>query len=539
MDIFRPTNITIWENFHFTTKTIIKDLFTVRNPRGRKKIDQYNEMTTLLQGFITRRQYSNEPFKPFGSGWSWTGVNTSEGGVMLDTSSNKNKGLNLIMDLEPGSVSNQYTGDPKFLVMCQCGAGVRKLNKYLEGTKRSLKTSGASDGQTIVGAMSTGTHGSNPIEGAIHNYVVGMHIITGPGVADQCWVERKSYPVVSSAFLNSLNLSLAQLKQDDDLFNSALVNIGGLGVLHAVLLETVEIYQLRLIRQKFPYDDKLVKLMTTLDAQAFGFPDYQGEPLSHLQVVFNPYKFDVTNKTGEAIVTYGYKLPSYSSLSGKKSSWFQKLLMMLGFKYYKFKNFISRLISDLSNDLVRFLAKLDDTMPELIPDTVEAVLKLSYKTGVQQGVLGDLFTGEGPPSALAGSTMFVGVNDIEKVLEIFQRRTPKASPEFSGIYSLRFVKSSSATLGGNYFGNVTCAIEADGILNDRTKRYYANIWNDLRTQNIPFRFHLGKLNDLDQQKFSAMYGPSKTVWLNSQNALLNPSMKSLLMNDTLRGWGLV
>jgi hypothetical protein len=445
--------------------------------------------------------------------------------------------MNLVFDLDRPSVREDYTPDFKYLVLCQCGIGVRELNSYLERTKRSLKTSGASDGQTIVGALSTGTHGSNLNFGAIHDYVVGMHIITGPDENDHVWVERASYKVVSAIFLKSLNV--AQLISEDDVFNSALVCFGSFGFIHSVLLETEEIYQMKLIRQKFDYDSKLVNLMTKLDVKGFGFPDYEGQELNHLQVVFDPFKFDNLKPSGVGIVTYGYKLPTFSSLPKHRFSWIQQVFMHYGYKAHKMWTFFRNLFGGIPNDIVHLLSEIDESDPPLIPLTVATILELSYKSEIQRGTLGELFTGEGPPSALAGSTMSVDPSNIKKVLAIFQRHTPKAAPEFAGIYSLRFVKSSKATLAGNSFGEVTCAIEADGILNDRTKAYYANIWNDLRTEGIPFRFHLGKLNDLDKVKFGSMFGPGVPIWIAARNKILtNPDVRNLFINETLESWGL-
>ncbi len=107
-------------------------------------------MTTYLQGFIKNRIAEKTTMRAFGSGWSWTGVNTTAGGVLLDTSSNINKGMNLVMELSEESVLDEHKSHYRDLVLCQCGIGVKKLNQYLERTKRSLKTSGASDGQTNV-----------------------------------------------------------------------------------------------------------------------------------------------------------------------------------------------------------------------------------------------------------------------------------------------------------------------------------------------------------------------------------------------------
>ncbi len=371
----------------------------------------------------------------------------------------------------------------------------------------------------------------------MHDFVVGIHSITGPNEKDHVWIERDSHKVVTRHFLESLKID--QLISDDDVFNSAVVSFGSFGIIHSVLVETEEIYQMKLIRQRFSYDAKLVNLMTELSYKSFDFPDYWGEDLNHLQVVLDPYKFDALARTGSAIITYGYKLPTFSSLPKKRFSGFHRLLFYLGFRVQKVKTFFRNLIGGLPNDVVRLLAKIDEKHLKDIPLTVEAVLALSYKSETQTGTLGELFTGKGPPSALAGSTMCVDPSHIEKVLQIFQRRSPREQPEFAGIYSLRFVKSSQVTLAGNHFGNITCAIEADGLLNEKTWNYYHTIWDDLRKANIPFRFHLGKLNDLDSTKFISMYDPDVKVWQNARNQILtDPEVINLFLNDTMKLWGL-
>ncbi len=119
------------------------------------------------------------------------------------------------------------------------------MNNWLKKNKRSLKTSGASNGQTIVGCFSTGTHGSAIDTGSVPDFIVGMHIITGPG--KHIWLERESYPVVSDAFIQKFKTKLVA---DDELFNAALVSFGSFGFIHGVMIETEDIYLLEMLSQK-------------------------------------------------------------------------------------------------------------------------------------------------------------------------------------------------------------------------------------------------------------------------------------------------
>src|SRR5262249_11727456 len=147
---------------------------------------------------------------------------------ILDT-----KMLNMIFPIRSAqSLSPNYPKTPDKVLFAQCGNSIQELNNWLKANNRSLKTSGASNGQTIVGCFSTGTHGSAIDVGSVQDYIVGLHIIVGPG--QQYYLERKSYPVVSDVFLQRFNTKLVA---DDDLFNAALVSFGSFGFIHGVMIE--------------------------------------------------------------------------------------------------------------------------------------------------------------------------------------------------------------------------------------------------------------------------------------------------------------
>ena len=70
----------------------------------------------------------------------------------------------------------------------QCGVGVAQLSGLLRHDGLSLKTSGANNGQTLAGAISTGTHGAALDVGAMQDAVCGLHLI--PDARRSLWLER-------------------------------------------------------------------------------------------------------------------------------------------------------------------------------------------------------------------------------------------------------------------------------------------------------------------------------------------------------------
>ena len=159
-------------------------------------------------------------------------------------------------------------------------------------------TSGASNGQTIAGALSTGTHGSAFDVGSISNFVVGLHLIVSP--TRHVWLEKKSYPVASTSFVRKIN---AELVQDDELFNAALVSFGSFGFIHGVMIETVPLFLYECYRERMLIDDALLTLMKTLDFTDSALPCGDERPY-HFQALLNLYDLD-----NGAFVTSMYKRP--------------------------------------------------------------------------------------------------------------------------------------------------------------------------------------------------------------------------------------
>ena len=135
--------------------------------------------------------------------------------------------------------------DRPYVVVAQGGMQIAELNAYLElvppdAAERSLKAAGIGNGQTIAGAVSGNTHGSQINFGAMPDFVVGLHIATGSG---QTAVDRARDPSPSSTtdFADKLG---ADLIRDDDIFDAAVVSFGTFGIIAAVAVETAPVYQL-------------------------------------------------------------------------------------------------------------------------------------------------------------------------------------------------------------------------------------------------------------------------------------------------------
>ncbi len=490
-----------WENKHETFTETIQDLVIAGNEPALNALDSYNDVTKSFQQVIADAIQTNTPLRSLGAGWSWTKIATARNGVMIDT-----KPLNTSLNLSSQSVVPAYKGDVQKLLFAQCGCGIWELNDTLNAQQLSLKTSGASNGQTIVGAMSTGAHGSTIDVGGIPEFVVGLHIIVGP--SRHVWLERKSYPVVSASFAAKLQ---TELVQDDELFNAALVSFGSFGIIHGVLMETEDLFLLETYTQRMPYDNVLKKMMSTLDFSDGKLPCVTERPF-HFCVKLNPYDLG-----GGGYVSAFYKRPYRPNYD---------------------KPVVNAAGIGPGDDAACFVGQITNTIPELVPEIVNKVLAGALDIeNKQMGTLAEIFCNTSLRGKLMSAAIALPLDQVTKVTDILLEINNTAAGPFAGLFAYRFIKKSSATLGFTKF-NFSCILELDGTFSDTTNKFYAAVWKRLEEENIPFTMHWGKMNELDFNRISKMYGTDADAWIAARNKLLDAASIKVFTNPLLQQWGL-
>src|SRR5262249_35063211 len=107
-------------------------------------------------------------------------------------------------------------------VTVPAGMRLSALNAVLAAHGLALPNLGDIDGQTVAGALATGTHGTGASLGCLSTNVSALEIVTGTGEVIRC--SSSSAP---------------------DVFRAALVNVGALGVVTEVTLRCVDAFILR------------------------------------------------------------------------------------------------------------------------------------------------------------------------------------------------------------------------------------------------------------------------------------------------------
>ena len=176
-----------WVNFHGTVHVPIQEQWRITNSSSASTMAGMRETAERLQRLIAFAVGEGVRMRPMGSRWSFSEIGVAENGWALQTDR-----LNFDFTVGPGSLDPGFTGDAAGLVFVQTGASVAEINRKIEAAPRlrSLATSGASNGQTIGGALGTGVHGSAIDHAGMEGEVLGLQLLTAER---NMWIEDPAH----------------------------------------------------------------------------------------------------------------------------------------------------------------------------------------------------------------------------------------------------------------------------------------------------------------------------------------------------------
>ena len=457
--------------------------------------DGYKDTTSTLQAQIQQSLEANEEIRALGNQWSFSPVAATTG-TLIETRS-----LNYRFSLEERKVRTEYRKRRQNLYFVQAGNSIKELNTYLSSRERSLPTSGASNGQTIAGAISTGTHGAAIDFGGMPEFVKAIHTVVGPN--RHVWLEPASDPVMQD---DDLPEELgAEVVRDDDLFYSALVSFGSFGIIHGILIEVDERYYLHKIRRKCERE-RVAQLMQDLEFGDSNVPWLRRRPY-HFSAIINPFDANhvyVTAMYREASMPEGVESPSLESPHG--------------------------------DDALDVIGGATDFIPiasKFIANRITAC-KLGRPENVA-GTPGQIFGDTRTYGRTASSAIAVSLNDVNAVIDLLLGARGHAPV----LIAVRYVTPTRATLGFTRYAPHTAVVEIDGPFSRRVKKMYRRAWKRLRNSNIPHTFHWGKLHGLSEGDVRSAYGTQVDTWITSRKKLLaSRKLRDAFANEIVRNLGL-
>jgi FAD/FMN-containing dehydrogenase len=502
---------TTWQNYHQNFNKKIRGIYLVVNGTQGDAVQKYSESTRAIQellgdardGVNTQNAHT---LRAYGSAWSMSEIAHCQGFLV------NNKNLTIHFPITKDHVDPAFQGDPQSPnVHCfQAGTTIKAASAVLDARQQSIKTSGASDGQTIAGALSTGTHGSALDFGSIQESVVALHVAVGPDRT--VWLERASRPVVKAAVVNNAPFH-AELLRDDALFDAAVVGLGAFGVILSVTIEVEPRYLLEVFGKRIPFDGAVRAAIGQFDFTGVNV-GHPAERPHHFSIIVNPHKAD------EVYATIMYKRPYVANYP---------------------KHDFADPDSGLGDDALEFIGRAIDFFPQLtnamIPTIVTNTLTDRYET--IDGAMGthrEVFC----PTSIRGkvSSTAIGLPRassaavLDEVLALHAAGDP-----FPGGFGMRFVKGTNATLGFTRYPS-TCVLEADAVDCEAASSFHQRLWNMLAAKGIDHTIHWGKVNNLTKQRVRAMYGDRVDAWIAARNRLLDPGMRAVFSNPFLDRAGL-
>jgi len=488
-----------WMNKHANLTATVKQIEDVWNgpaPNG----ESWRVGCGKLQAILESAQAKGRRVRAVGGRWSLSPVAICPD-VMINTLPLNYHAIGL-----PAAHVSSTDVDPECLVFAQCGTSVAELNITLESNGLALPTSGASNGQTICGAISTGTHGSARRVGSMQDYMLGLHVLAEDG--HNYWIEPASKPIVSDEFCHHLG---ATLIRDDRLFRAAVVGFGSFGIIHAVLFEATPIYLLdvRSLRMDWP---EAVGAASTLDTSALRLPDPGTEPF-HLDFALNPYRAGRGQRG--ALVTAMYKRPFGEHRKRPAKD--------------------GKLVTGI--DMLGIGGRFATVMPGAIPAGVSAMFEgvVKARSGMVMGTHGEVFGDTELVGKSLSAEIGVDLRDTRAAMETLL--AVAHDHPFPGMFGMRYVQKSSALLAFTRF-ETTCTIEMTGAGSKRTVDFYDRAWAALDARKIPYTQHWGKVHNISSKNIRQRWGGAVDEWLEARRGILSPAGRAMFSNDLLSGCGL-
>jgi len=394
--------------------------------------------------------------------------------------------------LKSDDILKQINYDPDFLIHVENGITIKDLNKHLDKNNLALYNMGAYDAQTIVGVISTSTHGTGICLGPIASSVVSIVLVGEGGIIYRI----EPTDGITDPIKYKIKFPENVLIQDDEWFNSILVSMGCMGIFYSVILKVTSSYYLK--------EERIAKINETYWEDVKRNLDIKQllKDNRHFEIWINPYKIKGKHRclmTKKNIYEGDYlKLPAGSRVRHWLIEFFAKygeFIIRALFKY--FYRFSARFIDMSLKQVIDYDGYIDKSFN---------VLHLGNANYVKG------YSGEYAISL--EDNLYIKAAD--KILELAEINI-KFGMYHSAPISLRFVKQCDAYLS-MMNGEDKCLIEVPILVGTHGGfQILQKIENEfLKLSDI--RPHWGQYHQLNAATVDRLY-PDLKKWKNVYNTL--------------------
>ena len=354
-----------------------------------------------------------------GSGHSFTDVATSPD-FLIDT-----HGLSRTLPLEKDVLRDGTATDTLFET--ESGIVVRDLNEALWNAGLGLINMGGYDGQTIMGVVSTSTHGSGIAFGPLSSFVVSMTLVASGGRT----LRIEPHDGITDPARWAAKHPDVELVQDDDSFHACQVGIGCMGVVYSLVLQVQARYWMK--------EERTLSTWTQVkqDLQAGAVLDGN----RHYEVLVNPYE---TNGDHTCLVTRRNPVPEPNVPTDQLPQ----------------RNFLVELFARFPGS-GQLLLDLINTAPDLVPVIIDAAMQSLARDYVDRSYrVFNIGAANDAPAygSEIGFRIGTHLDAVERILQIAEDGRGVGKAYLTSPFSLRFVKASQAFMS-MMFGDDTCMVE--------------------------------------------------------------------------------
>jgi hypothetical protein len=501
-----------WDNYHKTGFSTLRKRFSLRSAELDPGRTDVAEGAQAVRDWLLKAQAEGVPVRPVGGAWSPSNIQTVQHGWMLNT-----RRFNRCFRVAEDDLAAGATVSAAELMLVEAGTQIDEINDKLESSemRRSLKSSGASNGQTLAGACATGTHGSVIEAGGIQEHVVAIQIVTPGGIH---WIE-KAAGLMNDAFIAAAGST--ETVRDDEAFAAALVAVGSLGIVTALVIRTEPIYLVRPVLKLIDFSRNDLATLAAGDFLAFsrthGVKKPNGDPYGDpyfVMVICNPHG----PFRRKATVRFLYKEDWQDDHEPVREAG------GLGQGY----------------DSFTMLGWALRNFPWARGWLVQTIMRLAVGKGITEpvyGTWGETTETHKPLADLFTGALFFDRADLVHAFEPACDAFTKAGGSTAA--TLRFMKGGHGLLSPARWEH-TGGIDFDGPRGDRTEAAYRSVVGALDAKKIPFTRHWGKFNGLDAGRVARDYGANLTRWKAVRDRLLpSAADRHLFASDELTALGLI
>ena len=204
-----------------------------------RKIERPETLQSLVDA-VKEGKEQGWQVRMVGSGHSFSDVAPTEGLLLNPYDKNSahrvRKTMDKVLDMDTSLLKHPELGPSLFSV--ESGIHIKALNEELDKRHLALINMGAYDGQTLAGALLTGTHGTGLGLGPMASSVRSLVLVSENGITYQ--IEPQDGITDPVKFATKQKDIV--LKQDDDWFYSSVIAMGCMGLIYSYTLEVMPAY---------------------------------------------------------------------------------------------------------------------------------------------------------------------------------------------------------------------------------------------------------------------------------------------------------